>query len=165
MYPKGHIGLTLLLVTLLMIPFGYSESAFYIIIISAALSSLPDIDMKLRKYGVKHSGRLTHSLFFAILVGSLLGVLFYYTHKTLPWAGIGFLSGFLGVVSHLIGDTFTYHAFKPLWPISQIEVSFGFCAAGDRSVNEGLMTVGGITFIIYFLISTVFKHVLSFRHV
>ena len=146
--------MTLLIVSLLMMPFEYNENALYIIVISAGLSVLPDIDMGFRKYGVKHRGKLTHSLFFAILSGVLFGLLFYYTHRALLWVGIGFLSAFLGVVTHLIGDAFTYHEFMPFWPFWNKRASFGFCRASDRSVNEGLMTAGGLTFAAYLLITT-----------
>jgi len=152
MYAKGHIGLTLLLVSLLMLPFGENEYALYIIFLSAGLSALPDLDMEWQKHVsfIHHRG-ITHSILFAVIAGFAFGLLFYYTHQTLLWAGVGFTSGFLGVVCHLIGDIFTYHAFKPLWPLSEKEISFGLCRAGNRSVNEGLMTVGGIVFIAYFL--------------
>ena len=152
MYATGHLGLTLLIMSILMLPFGNNQNALYIIVLSAGLSTLPDIDMQLRQYGIKHRGKYSHSLFSAILAGVLFGLLFWYTHNSLVWVGIGFSSAFFGVVTHLIGDTFTYHSFMPLWPFSQKEVSFGFCSAGNRSVNEGLMTVGGIVFLGYFLI-------------
>ena len=64
---------------------------------------------------------------------------------------MGFLSAFLGVVSHLIGDAFTHHAFEPLWPLSDRQVSLGFCSARDRSANEGLMAAGIAAFMAYFL--------------
>jgi len=138
-----------------MLLFGENQNALIIIVLSAGLSALPDIDMELRKQVefIHHRG-VTHSILFAIMSGLIIGGLFFYTHRTLIWAGMGFLSAFLGVVSHLIGDSFTYHAFKPLWPFSDREVSLGFCRASDKSVNEGLMTVGGIVFIAYFLITS-----------
>ena len=155
MYSKGHSGLTLLLVSLLMLPFGENQNALIIIVLSAGLSALPDIDMELRKkVGFIHHRGVTHSILFAIVSGLVLGGLFFYTHNTLMWAGIGFLSAFFGVVSHLIGDSFTYHAFKPLWPFSDREVHLGICRASDKSVNEGLMTAGGIALIAYYLITT-----------
>lgn len=163
MYSKGHAGLTLLLVSILMLPFGETEYALYIIVLSAGLSALPDIDMELRKQVsfIHHRG-VTHSILFAIVSGGAFGAIFYHVYQTLSWAGIGFISAFLGVVSHLIGDIFTYHAFKPLWPFSEKAISFGLCSAGDRSVNEGLITVGGIAFIFYYLMVTgVFSSLLA----
>lgn len=153
MYSKGHVGLTLLIASIIMMPFGYSENSILIIAFSAGLSVLPDIDMGWRRYGVHHRGP-THSILFAVICGVLFGFLLHYANETLLWFGIGFVSAFLGVVSHLIGDTFTYHAFKPLWPFSDRAVSLGFCSAGDRSVNEGLMAAGTISLIAYFLVKT-----------
>ena len=162
MYSKGHFGLTLLITSLSMIPFGYNEMFVIIIFLSAGLSSLPDIDMELRKKKISimgkpieihHRGR-THSILFALIVGVLFGLLFYYGIGTFLWFGVGFVSGFMGVVCHLIGDTFTYHAFKPLWPFSQKEISLGLCYAGDRSVNEGLMGLGFVGFVLYIILTT-----------
>ena len=155
MYSKGHAGLTLLLVSILMLPFGDNQNALIVIVLSAGLSALPDIDMELRKQVsfIHHRG-VTHSVLFAIVSGLVFSGLFFYSHGTLLWAGMGFLSAFLGVISHLIGDSFTYHSFKPLWPFSEREVSYGFCRANDRSVNEGLMTAGGLALIAYYFIST-----------
>lgn len=155
MYSKGHIGLTLLILSLLMIPFRYSETAIVIILFSAMLSSLPDIDLSLQRFSSRlHHRGPTHSILFAAMVGISFGLLLYYSHQTLGWFGIGFLSGFMGVVSHLIGDMLTYHAFKPLWPLSDREVALGLCPAGSRTVNEGLMTLGAAAFLLYLLQTT-----------
>jgi hypothetical protein len=71
MYSKGHTGLTLTIVSLLMLPFGWNDNALIVIGIAAALSALPDIDIKWmrhslslgnKKYRVKHRGKVTHSL-------------------------------------------------------------------------------------------------------
>jgi len=155
MYSKGHTGLTLILVSLLMLPFGNNEYALFVILLSAGLSALPDIDMEWRKsVNFIHHRGVTHSIFFAFLAGVALGALFYFAFQTYMWTLVGFASAFLGVVSHLIGDTFTYHRFKPLWPIRHDEIAFKLCAASDRSVNDGLMTVGVITFVLYYLAVT-----------
>lgn len=68
------------------------------------------------------------------------------------WMLIGFFSPFLGTACHLIGDTFTYHAFQPLWPLKKDIVSFGLCAASDPKANEWLMTLGISVFVLVFLI-------------
>lgn len=152
MYSKGHAGLTLLITSLLMIPFGINETALIIIVFSTGLSSLPDIDMSLRKYSkLLHHRGPTHSILFALIAGISFGLLLYYGYGTLYGFGIGFITAFWGVISHLIGDMFTYHAFKPLWPFSNKEVALGLCSASDRSVNEGLITLGSAAFIFYLL--------------
>ena len=67
------------------------------------------------------------------------------------WALVGFLSAFICVVSHLIGDMFTHHKFKPLWPFYQNEIALHWFSANNKAVNEGLFTAGSIAFILYFL--------------
>lgn len=154
MYSKGHTGLSLLISSLFMFPFGYSEYALFVIFISAALSALPDYDMKWRQYGIKHRGKHTHSILFAFISGLILGVIFFWAFNTLLWSLIGFSGAFIGVISHLLGDTLTYHAFKPLWPISDREIAYGFCTAKDPKVNELLLIAGVVVFVLYFLITS-----------
>jgi len=155
MHSEGHVGLTLLIMSLIMIPFGANENALYLIVLSAAFSALPDLDMKWRTQisFIQHRG-ITHSILFALLSGVAFGALFFYTHRTITWVAIGFLSAFFGVVSHLIGDMFTHHAFKPLWPFYHNEVALHWFSANNKAVNEGLFTAGGIVFIAYFLITS-----------
>ncbi|RLG33175.1 hypothetical protein DRN98_04295 [Methanosarcinales archaeon] len=150
MYAKGHIGLTLLMLSLLMLPFGANANAFFLIGLASGVSTLPDIDLEWQRSGIPvHHRGVTHSLLFAIMVGTLVGGIFYYGYETPSWFVTGFLGGFLGIISHLIGDSLTSHSFKPLWPFSSIEVGFGLCKASDKSVNENLMILGGLAFILY----------------
>lgn len=152
MYAKGHSGLTLIIMSLLMLPFPYSDNNLIIIVMSATLSALPDLDLKWQRQGVniRHRGP-THSILFAVIAGIAFGMLFWYANRTLTWAGMGFLSGFMGVVSHLIGDMFTHHAFKPLWPISSKETALHLTRAGNKAANDGLATAGSVAFILYIL--------------
>jgi len=137
-----------------MLPFGENENAFLLIGLASGVSTLPDVDLEWWRTGlpVHHRG-VTHSLLFAIFIGFLLGGIFYGRYETLSCFVTGFLGGFLGIVSHLIGDSFTFHSFKPLWPFSAIEVGFGFCKANDKRVNENLMVIGGLAFILYALVT------------
>lgn len=163
MYSKGHTGLTLGIVSLLMLPFGWNENSLIVIGIAAGLSALPDIDLKWmrhsvslqgKEYRVKHRGKVTHSLFFAIICGLILGGFLFNGTGLLLWFGIGFAGAFLGVACHLLGDTFTYHEFQPLWPFSDKSYAYGFCGASSKAVNEGLMTLGTIGFILYFSVTS-----------
>lgn len=155
MHAKGHTGLTFLLMSILMIPFGYDINKVTLIVLAAGLSALPDIDLQLQKQGfpVHHRG-FTHSIAFAFIAGLGFAIIFGYTHGTVAWVLLGFFSGFMGVLSHLLGDMLTYMAFKPLWPFSDIEVSLGICKASNKAVNEGLMTAGSIALVIYFMLGT-----------
>ena len=163
MYARGHAGLTLAISSLLMQVFGFTDYVLIAIFIAVSLSALPDIDMKWRKhafnlkgkqYRVKHRGKVTHSLLFSFLVGMGGMILFWYLFNEVPWIMIGFFSPFLGTASHLLGDTFTYHAFQPLWPFNNKRISFGFCAAKDPRANEGLMSLGIASFVLNFCLVT-----------
>jgi len=109
------------------------------------LSSLPDIDMEYRKY-IKHRG-ITHTLLFGILVGVAFSIVMGYAYESMGWL-MGFAAGFGGVGSHLIGDAFTYHKFKPLYPFSNKEIAYGLFEASNKKVNNAMLTIGLITFFI-----------------
>ena len=151
MHAKGHFGLTLLILSVLSIPIGFGPDNIMIIIIflSAGLSSIPDIDLNL---GIKHRG-VTHNILFGIIIGILFGVLFGYS-SGLQYGLIGFVSGFLGVVLHLLGDLMTYQKFKPLWPFNKKEIAYGFFEAKSKIANEGFLTLGIFGFIGYAILST-----------
>jgi membrane-bound metal-dependent hydrolase YbcI (DUF457 family) len=58
----------------------------------------------------------------------------------------------MGVVSHLIRDTFTHHPFKALWPISDKQYgALHWTSASNKVANEGLVTLGTFAFMFCFL--------------
>ena len=152
LYAKGHSGLTFFIMSLIMMILPYSENGLIVIVLSASLSALPDLDLKWQRQGIpiQHRGP-THSILAAIITGVAFGALFWYAYNTIVWTAIGFTAGFMGVVSHLIGDSFTHHAFKPLWPFSDREIALHWTNASNKAVNDGLATLGISTFMIYFL--------------
>ena len=154
MYAKGHAGLTMTILSIVMLIFSYSTDNLIVIWMATALSVLPDIDLKWQRQGVsiKHRGKATHSLLFAIITGLIFAGLFWYSNRTLLWVGIGFFSGFLGVATHLIGDVFTYHKFMPLWPLSEREFGYGLTRASNPEVNNFLAEVGVGSFVLYILL-------------
>ena len=117
------------------------------------LSSLPDIDMELRReYGIeiKHRG-ITHTflagIIFGIAFSALLGVAYGILGNFM-----GFIAGFGGTASHLLGDAFTYERFKPFYPFSKREVALGKFKSNNKTVNKTMLTVGVIAFIIPFVV-------------
>ena len=150
MYARGHAGLTLLIFSLLMLPFGVNDGAIIVIILATGLSSIPDIDLR---FEIKHRG-FTHNILFALIVGVGFGTIFYIGSGEPLFSLLGFLSGFGGVGSHLMGDVITQMKFKPLWPFSKKEIALKFCYAGDKKVNNGFMTAGLIAFGVYILVGT-----------
>jgi len=139
--------------SILMLPFGYDTNKILLIALTAAFSTLPDIDLQWQRQGIPiHHRGPTHSILFASLVGIFFGIVFWYGFKEAGWFFIGFLSGVIGIISHMLGDSLTYMSFKPLWPFSPKEVSLGLCRASNRLANEGFMTIGIFSFIGYILV-------------
>ncbi len=108
-----------------------------------ALSSIPDLDVQ---WEIKHRG-ITHIILFGIFVGILFSILIGYAYGPLGLI-MGFVAGFGATSSHLLGDAFTYMSFKPFYPFSQKEVSFGFFEASDKIANRSLLIIGIIVIVI-----------------
>lgn len=147
MYREGHIGLSLLLSSPFIFLFRVFEiDVNYIVtacLLMAALSSIPDVDVQ---FEVKHRG-ITHTVIFGVIVGFTLSILFSYFTGGVYWL-IGFIAGFGGTISHLIGDALTYSKFKPFYPFSNREVAYGLFKASSKVVNRGILALGIFTFII-----------------
>lgn len=153
MFARGHAGLNLLIISPLMIPFGVNDSAIFIIILSTAVATLPDIDLIFEKRYVRHR-TVTHNLLFASVMGVIIGVFLFYGTKSMLWFGLGFSSGFLAVVTHLVGDSFNHMKFKPLYPFSHKLIAFELCYSSDRKVNDSLMIAGTISFFVYLFVAS-----------
>lgn len=154
MLPKGHFGLALLLSSILTAPYGLSDFSMFVIGLSVFVSTIPDLDVNWRVIGIKHRGKISHSLFTAIILGVIFGGFLYYIGAEWFWFKTGFIGGFLGITSHLLGDILTHHSFQPFWPLSQMEISFRLCRANSRFVNNALFFLGGIG-LLYFLIQNI----------
>lgn len=154
MYKEGHAGLSLLLFSPFLYLFRLLGLDFSSVLVTGflmvALSSLPDIDMEYRKYGIKHRG-VTHTLLFGVGVGILLGFITGYAYGVWGYP-MGFLAGFGGTASHLLGDAFTYSKFKPFRPFSNREVAYGFFKASNKEANGAMLTIGALALIGAFLV-------------
>ena len=150
MGPHGHAGLTLIIFSFLMMPFGYSFETIFIIILATALSSIPDIDLI---YGWKHRDK-THNIGFALVVGGGMSIILFYAMHDIVIVLTGFIAGFGGVISHLLGDIITYKSFAPLVPFSKRKIALKYCKADDNKVNIGLMIGGALAFTLYMLVVT-----------
>ena len=152
MQAKGHWGLAFLILFLIAIPFGINVYVISLIFLTAFLSSLPDIDLKL---GIRHR-KITHTIIFAIVSGIVFCFLFGVVTKEIIWYIIGFLAGFGGVLLHLLGDLMTYMTFKPLYPFSSRDISFGWFRADNIIANYGFFILGWIAFFIYLVFNSKF---------
>jgi len=151
LHKEGHVGLSLILFSPFMLLFrSLNADMTYVLItcvLMAAFSSLPDIDIELQgEYGIKHRG-ITHTFLFGIGVGILLGILMSYAYASLGWL-MGFIAGFGSTASHILGDTFTFEQFSPFSPFSSMEVSFGLFGSSNKIVNNFMLGLGVIVFLI-----------------
>lgn len=149
MYKEGHAGLSLLLFSPFMFLFRSLGVVMNYVLLTGllmvALSSLPDLDMEYKVY-IRHRG-ITHTIPFGVIVGVVFAILLGYAYGSAGWL-MGFVAGFGGVGSHLLGDAFTYHKFKPLYPFSHREIAYGFFKASNKVANRAFLIIGVIAFII-----------------
>jgi len=143
MNPRGHVGLNLLITSLVAYALGlrgvYVNS---IILFSTALSTLPDIDIRLR---IAHR-KYTHNVFLAIIIAFGLG---YLTHVLGLGFNLGFWSVFAGISTHLLGDLMTYRGFNPISPIGDRNYSLKLFKSSNKAVNEAFLITGVLTYLLY----------------
>jgi len=144
------LGFSLLILSIIAIPFGISWHVIIVIFLTVFLSSFPDIDVKI---GISHR-TITHTILFALIAGITFGVLFGAVIKEDNWYLLGFLAGFGGVLLHLVGDLMSYMKFKPLYPFSSRKVAFGWFRADDIIANYGFFILGWIAFFVYLVNSS-----------
>lgn len=148
MHKEGHIGAALFFYA----PLGFliavvsgSELAIYGGIVVSGLAMLPDIDMKLPL--VRHRGP-THTLWFAVGVGAIMGVLGEASslQNGIPVGIAGFLAGFLlgsvTMASHIAADALTPAGVEPFAPLRDEEYSYGLVKAANPIANYALLALG-----------------------
>lgn len=116
-------------------------------------SYAPDVDVKLP---IPHRGP-THTLMAAVVAGVMSGVVGVYMAFQAAGGGefavgrvpmypvaaaFGFFVGFLGVVSHLLGDWLTPMGVRPFWPFSDRGYSLDLVGADNVLANQLLSLVG-----------------------
>lgn len=149
MHQEGHVGLNLLLYA----PIAYWLVAHdemllmgYTMIGVIAMAPFPDIDMQLP---IKHRGP-THSVWFAVLMGIVYAAFLVFAGTgeltAQQLAAVGFGSGFIGVMGHMLGDMITPMGVAPLEPLSSYWKGLGWVNAGDKRANRVLMQAGVYAF-------------------
>ena len=155
---RGHAGLSLILLSPFILLFKSLEvNTTYVLatcVLMVALSFLPDLDLGLRKYGIRHRG-ITHTFLFGAVVGVLLAVILAYGFGSSGWL-MGFVAGFGGTASHLLGDAVTHSPcagapFKPFYPFSDKELAYGFFRASNKTANNVMLVLGIFAFIISYV--------------
>ncbi len=149
---RGHAGLSLFLFCPFMFLFrSFGADASDVVVtcfLMVALSFVPDLDILVKriKWKTRHRG-ITHTLCFGFVVGVLFSFILGYGYGSLGWP-MGFVAGFGGTASHLLGDALAYGSFKPLYPFSNKELVCGFFEVSNKTANNAMLVLGIVTFII-----------------
>jgi membrane-bound metal-dependent hydrolase YbcI (DUF457 family) len=119
-----------------------------------AVSFLPDLDFVVGVIipQIKHRG-ITHTFLFGTVVGALFSAVLGCSYGSVGGLA-GFVVGFGGTASHLIGDVLTCELprVKPFYPFSDKELSLGFFKASDKKATGAILVLGAIAFTISYLI-------------
>lgn len=108
----------------------------------------PDIDIHVAEFA--HRG-VTHTIWGALFAGIVLAAIaFCFEPLALTGRGeeafYGFITGFVGVSCHLIGDVITPMGIKFLYPVVSYSHTFDLVDAHNQSANLALLVLGVITF-------------------
>jgi len=113
-------------------------------LIMVSVSLAPDIDIILEiTYGRTEHRGITHTLLFGLIIGVFFSVMLGYSVGSLGWL-TGFVAGFGGIASHLLGDILTTGSpkVKPLYPFSNAGLALGFFKASDKKANNTMCLLG-----------------------
>ena len=148
MHREGHVGAALLAYAPLLAVASFLDALAFGIVGAAGMVTLamvPDYDMRVPL--VKHRG-VTHTVAFAVLVGSALGVAgLVAASSTAPATaatvgGFAFFVGTLAVLSHVAADALTPMGVKPFWPLSTRHYSLDLVRADNVVANYLLFVLG-----------------------
>ena len=152
MYRKGHYGVSLLVfapIALVLLAVDRADLAVVTGGVMLWLAMLPDIDHRLPL--IPHRGP-THSLVFAALVGGIfagVGAVLEIVGGGDAWSivglslpVVGFATGALAILAHLLGDALTPAGVNFLWPVSTQTYTIGLCRADNTIANYGLFAAG-----------------------
>ena len=160
MYPKGHMGVSLLLYA----PIGFFLSVtgqipFAILgfLMVGAFATIPDKDMNAPL--LSHRGR-SHSIASALLFGVVLAFIAVFLAPLMLTLGLPavpiivfvFFIGAFTVMTHLAGDALTPTGVRMFWPISNRRISLGFFLASSTIANWVLWLFGWFMILMTFLL-------------
>jgi len=140
---RGHAGLNLTVLSVIGLLFDiYGINYYVIMVISTALSSLPDIDLRME---ISHR-KYTHNIFFALVLSVMFGYVTYYVIHDFY---LGFSVMFTSLVIHIVGDLMTYKPFNPLAPLVRGAYSFKLFKSSSKVVNNALIFLGSLMYFVY----------------
>jgi len=138
MYIFGHIGISLMVCSIVVAIFGLDKLNVDIIItigFIVGLSGLPDID---HRFEMLHRG-FTHSFLFAFILG-LIGYFIF--------GLIGFIVLFGAIILHIVGDIFNYQEVRIFWPKDR-GISLKLFRSDNQIANYGFLVIGVLFLIIF----------------
>ncbi|QCS42621.1 metal-dependent hydrolase [Natrinema versiforme] len=148
MYRDGHAGFNALLYA----PFVPLVSAFYSLelalwgaVLALAAANLPDIDQNVER--IDHRGP-THTVWFALLFGSVAGIGTVFVARSSFGAdggfgfGFGFVVGTCGILAHLAGDIVTPMGISPFAPLSRVHVTLEWFKSKNGRINRAFLLAG-----------------------
>ncbi|QLG47774.1 metal-dependent hydrolase [Natrinema halophilum] len=145
MYQEGHSGFNALLYAPFL-PLVSSYWSFELALLGALLAvgvaNLPDLDQPLPR--ISHRGP-THTVWFAILVGSVAGFGTAIVVPSIPQAfQFGFAVGTGGILAHLAGDAVTPMGITPFAPVWRGHVTLDWFKSKNSRINRAVLLVGSI---------------------
>ncbi len=144
MYRPGHTGAALLAVTPLATAVGLVGAvrlSVLIVLLAAAVASLPDIDNSLP---VVHRGP-THTVWFVAMLAAVAGAVGWLVASGPSAVSVGLVVGSavgLSLTSHLVADSITPMGIRPFLPVSDREFCFNITPAKNPRANRVLLAVG-----------------------
>lgn len=171
MHKEGHIGIGLLLYSpflFIFFLFDFAEMGLLFGAIFIFLSFHPDIDMKIQRKTsflrndylkniipflenflnlTKHRS-ITHTVWYALLWGIIVAIGSFMIFSPVNllniilFVSLGFIIGFLGIISHLLGDILTPMGIKPFYPVKNKNYSLNKFKAKNPFYNYGFLILG-----------------------
>jgi len=147
---EGHLGAALALyspVGFVTYVAGFPAAAVAGAVGAALLAMVPDYDMRIPF--VSHRG-ITHTVWFALLVGGVLGAAGWYfgarggmgTDAALAVGAFAFVVGFVTIASHIAADALTPMGVTPLAPLREGEYTLALATASNPIANYALLALG-----------------------
>lgn len=142
MYRRGHLGLNALLYAPV-VPLATArwslQVALWGALIAIVTATLPDAD---ERTGLIEHRSLTHTVWFALAVGVVTGVvtLLVGFPTSVGWLGAAVGTG--SVLAHLAGDVVTPMGLRPLAPLSNAHVTLDLFKSKNGAINRVVFLVG-----------------------
>lgn len=159
MYPLGHVGMALLVVSPAALLLDRKRRYLPMAGLALVTALLPDADTTLPL--THHHGGM-HTFVFVFSASLAVGLAFAFVSLNVLWLArridglpsfrpqasfaLGFGGSFAGLGSHLVADMLPVpidgNPVKPLWPVLDAEVALGLMHPGDPAWNWGLLAAG-----------------------